>query len=175
MSGLPASGKSTLASAIATSLRAIHLNSDTVRKELASKGKYSDDDKALVYQVLLDACCQALTEGRTVIADATFTFRHWRRAFEQMAASLGVSVYWILMTSADAVVRVRMQTGRPFESEADYHVYLCLKEIFEPFEGAHLSLASDQLSLAAMVRLVLSHIGEADHIIDPENHDQGRN
>jgi hypothetical protein len=75
------------------------------------------------------------------------------------------------MTTEDAVIRARMQTGRPFESEADYHVYQCLKEIFEPFEGAHLSLASDQLSVAAMVRLVFSHIGASDQVTDSENHD----
>jgi predicted kinase len=175
MSGLPGSGKSTLASAVASSLGAVHLNSDIVRKELSSKGKYTDDDKALVYQVLMDACSQALAKDRIVIADATFTFQHWRRAFERMAALRAVPVYWVLMTTEDAVIRARMQTGRPFESEADYHVYQCLKEIFEPFEGAYLSLASDQLSVAAMVRLVLSHIGASDQVTDSENHDQGRN
>lgn len=175
MSGLPGSGKSTVASAVASSLGAIHLNSDIVRKELSSKGKYTDNDKALVYQVLMDACSRALAEGRTVIADATFTFQHWRKAFERMATLRAVPVYWVLMTSEDAVIQSRMQRGRPFESEADYHVYQCIKEIFEPFEGAHLSLASDQLSLAAMVRLVISHVGADDQVTDSENHDQGRN
>lgn len=175
MSGLPACGKSTLASAVATSLGAVHLNSDTVRKELSSKGKYSDNDKALVYQVLMDACSHALAAGSTVIADATFTFQHWRKAFERMAELQGVPVYWVLMTSEDAVVQARMQTGRPFESEADYHVYACLKEIFEPFEGGYLSLASDQLSLTTMVSFVLRYVGAEDHVTDPENHDQGRN
>lgn len=175
ISGLPASGKSTLASAIATSLGVVHFNSDTVRKELSSMGKYTDGDKDFVYQVLLDSCGQALLAGRTVVADATFTYRHWRRAFEKMALLTGASTYWVLMTSGDEVVKTRMKSSRPFNSEADYHVYQYLKKKFEPFEGTCLSLASDQLSVAAMVGLVHSYIGANDPTTDTETNDQGRN
>ena len=54
ISGLPGSGKTTLASAFSAKTGAHHLNSDLLRQELGLMGHYDPKDKEKVYASLLD-------------------------------------------------------------------------------------------------------------------------
>ena len=82
--GPPASGKTTVARALAGRLGLVHLSSDVVRKELAGlpptepcaapygKGPYSAEMTRRTYATLLERAGRWLRRGRPVVLDATF-------------------------------------------------------------------------------------------------------
>ena len=79
ITGLPGSGKSTIADA----LKASHpdfvvLRMDDLRKTVTPEPDYSDPEREIVYRSLV-YCAKKLTElGHDVIIDATGNMRRWR-------------------------------------------------------------------------------------------------
>lgn len=88
--GLPGTGKSTIARAVAQVLDATDLHSDEVRKELAGmpidqpapaafgEGLYSDASTTSTYETLLERAAIVLSMGETVVLDASWTSVRWR-------------------------------------------------------------------------------------------------
>ena len=81
VSGLPASGKSTLARRI-TEERPdwLLLRSDALRDAVRPAGsqRYDTDSRAAVYDAMLRTAAEALALGTSVVLDATFTEPQWR-------------------------------------------------------------------------------------------------
>jgi hypothetical protein len=145
--GLPASGKSTFAGAIARRLHATVLRSDVVRKELhgmsASErskegdlsGIYTPDASDRLYDELLQRALERLSTGHSVIVDATFPTRQRRARFFEGAKSSNRRVVCALIVADESVVRARLELRAkdPLEpSDADLSVYLSAKARFEP-------------------------------------------
>ncbi len=96
--GLPATGKTTLAHALAGRLPMTVLRSDVTRKELAGippathtpaafgEGLYDSSNTAQTYETLLHRADIALRHGETVLLDASWTDPHWRTAARSVAA-----------------------------------------------------------------------------------------
>jgi uncharacterized protein len=92
--GLPASGKSHLANALADRAGAIHLSSDHVRKRLAhlepaDRGRpelYREEFNQATYAELGRLAASEAAAGRSAIVDATFRRRADRDAFDQAFA-----------------------------------------------------------------------------------------
>ena len=88
--GPPASGKSTIAGAVADRLGATLLASDRVRKEIHGRdprrhapaaldqGLYNEQATRRTYQELADLASSLLSRGENVVVDASFT-RGWQR------------------------------------------------------------------------------------------------
>lgn len=72
--GAPATGKTTLATALAAQLDAELISSDAVRKAAAvpAEQRYAPAAKDAVYRELLERARDALARGRSVVADATW-------------------------------------------------------------------------------------------------------
>lgn len=144
--GLPASGKSFVARAIARPFEAVVLQSDAVRKRLAGvapgarhqagylEGIYTPEHTARTYGKLLEDARQHLIEGRTVIVDATFAKRAHRSPFVAAASDLRVPLVVASVQASDDEVRARMER-RALDpdplSDADMAVYLRARETFE--------------------------------------------
>ncbi|MBI3933547.1 MAG: adenylyl-sulfate kinase [Acidobacteria bacterium] len=98
ITGLPSSGKSTLARAVAGQLadRGIHaavLESDALRRILTPRPTYSDDERDVFYQAMVYVGKLLVEHGVPVIFDATANRRSYRdRARRQMARFLEVYV-----------------------------------------------------------------------------------
>ncbi len=153
LSGLPASGKTTLAPHLARPLRAAQFHSDERRKQLAGmaaetsaradwgRGLYSEAAKQQTYRALLDDTLRALGGGRSVVVDATFAQREYRRPFIEAATRMGLPYCFVRVGAPEAVVRERMaaRVGRG-ASDADFGTYLRARTAFEPLEevpGGH--------------------------------------
>jgi len=99
LTGLPASGKSTVARALAAELagkgiRAAVLESDAVRREISSQPKYDDAERDAFYATLAYLARVLVLHGVPVIVDATANRRAYRdRAREAIPRFLEVHVH----------------------------------------------------------------------------------
>ncbi|WHZ27952.1 MAG: Adenylylsulfate kinase [Nitrospira sp.] len=89
LTGLPASGKSTIVAALKPQLEALNLSvevleSDAVRRTLTPTPTYSQPERDLFYRALAFMGAKLVSHGVTVIFDATAN----RRAYRDFARSL---------------------------------------------------------------------------------------
>jgi predicted kinase len=141
--GLPGSGKSSLSKQLAKRFSAVHLNSDAIRKELFPKPSYSEEEKKTVYMEMARQAGEILGRGNNVIADATFSRKEYRRVLDAVAARTGTAVFTIKCILHEGETRKRLEMRKMSgknPSDADYDVYVKLKETFEPLEGPHLEV-----------------------------------
>ncbi|RMG81750.1 MAG: AAA family ATPase [Bacteroidetes bacterium] len=160
VAGLPGTGKTTLARALARALGFEHFNSDKIRDELGLRGQYDAASKSSVYEAMLSRARVALKSGKGVVVDASFYKKAYREPFECLARETGVSVLWIELKAAEPVIQKRVGKRRPF-TEADFEVYQKLKSEFEPFDKPVLVLSGDEMSpdeMVEKVRLLLAPV-----------------
>lgn len=91
--GPPASGKSTLAAAMAPLLQAQVLSTDKIREEIHGDSAVQGDWKR-IETVLHERIQKAVADGVSVIVDATHAYRPWRLAITQ-ALKLPRPVEWV--------------------------------------------------------------------------------
>jgi aminoglycoside phosphotransferase family enzyme/predicted kinase len=146
-SGLPGSGKSFVARALAPRLVAVHLQSDFERKRLAGVAPtertapraraevYSEEMTRRTYEQLFDEARRDLERGRRVLLDATFPTAALRARAADLAHELGVPFVLLACTADDAQTRQRL-AARAHErnefSDADAAVYDQAKRRYEP-------------------------------------------
>jgi aminoglycoside phosphotransferase family enzyme/predicted kinase len=135
--GLSGSGKTRLASRLAPSLGAIHLQSDVERKRLAGlpgsartgspvqQGLYAPDVSMRTYEHLARCAEQVTDGGFPALVDATFGRREDRARFRALAARLGVPVRLLHCRASPEVLRRRVSQRHALgtdASEADLDV-----------------------------------------------------
>lgn len=152
--GLPGSGKTTLAKAVSKAVGALHLSSDRIRKEIFPDPTYSEEEKRAVYMEMAERAKKALSEGRDVVADATF-YKKWQR---EAFTSLTGECRTVLCTLDEENIRKRLGRRRMGGiSDADYEVYIKLRGEFEGIEGKFLEIDT-LLPLKERVRRVLEFL-----------------
>ena len=157
ITGLPGTGKTTFAGALAGKIDARHFNSDMVRSEMGKRGQYSSRDKEEVYRKLLRKTANALKKGGHVVVDATFYKEAYRRDYRELAGEMRVPINWIEITADEEVVRERTRQKRAY-SEADFQVYKKIRSEYEPLDSVHLTLRSDLLDVEEMVSLAMEYL-----------------
>ncbi len=144
--GLPATGKSWFGRRLAEALDGRFLQSDVRRKELFGTrphnpqrdgydtGRYAPDAKQKIYDSLQESAREEIGAGRSIIVDGSFVQRFWREPFARVAAELGCPFCLVELVCDESTVRerLRLRALDPDEpSEADWNVYLMLKEQVE--------------------------------------------
>jgi len=143
--GLPASGKTTLAHALASRLGLVHLSSDVTRKQLAGMrttyrvtedfetGIYSRGMTRRTYGVLRRKAARYLRHGQSVVLDATYGQSSERAALRQLARHTGARLYVIVCRASDAVLQARLATRTtesPSVSDARPELWPALRSAF---------------------------------------------
>ncbi len=157
--GLPATGKTTFAEALAEALNYPHFNTDKSRIALGKLGQYDEATKLSIYQHLLAEVEKAIPQQQSVIVDATFYTAKVRRPYLALAEEYHCPVVFIEIKADSAQIAKRMQKKRKY-SEADLEVYEDIKAIFEPLLVDHCTLWSDQMSLKEMVAATTEYISQ---------------
>jgi predicted kinase len=156
--GLPGTGKTTFARALAEVLPGVHINSDRMRSDMGLRGNYDDQSKQRVYQAMLDHTSSMLDAGQHVIVDSTFYKKETRDAFRNIVGSELFLLQWIEIAADEDIIRQRiLHSQRPY-SEADFEVYLKIKASQEPLQEPHLTLRSDVQSLEHMLEEALRYL-----------------
>jgi len=143
--GLPASGKSVVAAALAAASGGSWpaLSSDRVRKELAgvSAGDrlpasfYQAEFSRRTYDELLARAVAATAPGTVVVLDANFRSREERRRFREAARCAGAACDLLRLDPGEETTRERLRRRAAeggSESDADVAVYEALRHGFEP-------------------------------------------
>ncbi len=144
--GQVATGKSTVARALAETQDIGLLRSDVVRKALFEgvagkdtvadfgKGIYSGQATALTYGKLLRLAQAEVAQGRSVLLDATFSRRDQRREALRLSAETGAAIVFVECACSEATLRRRLaeRSGRRGVSDARLVHYDALAAAFEP-------------------------------------------
>lgn len=118
--GMIGTGKSTLAALISKELGCDAISSDKIRKEMLGiapterryepfdKGIYSEETTDRVYDEIIKMGLHAAESGDTVIVDASFSKRKYRRLVTKAAKSLGIPLFFVQTKASDRTVRKRL-------------------------------------------------------------------
>lgn len=154
--GLPGSGKTYLAKMLAERINVEHISSDVVRKSMKMGGHYSGQDKQLVYDQMMTLMQKCLAEQKDVLVDSTFYLQSARDEFEELALNYTDEIYWILATADESTIKERVSQKRP-DSEADYSVYLAIRDKMDPIQMGHLVIETDKHEHRELLEKILAY------------------
>lgn len=147
VAGAPATGKTTLARALAGRLGLIHLSSDLVRKELAGhrptehrregfgQELYSAARTRRTYAALRRRAAHWLDRGRSVVLDATFGQAAERAAIRRLAARRGARLVVLHCHADDDTIRARLAAREQDSgtvSDARLELWPALRRAYTP-------------------------------------------
>ena len=155
--GLPGSGKSYFASRLAKKLKAKYVSSDVIRNQLFNVKDYTLDEKKKVYSEMIREMEKAIQQNVNIILDATFYKKSIRNMMSEAAKKYGFSILFIEVRADEKIIKERLNRKRQY-SDADYSVYLHIKEVFEPMEKEHLVLQSTQENINKMMDIAFKYI-----------------
>jgi hypothetical protein len=140
--GLPGTGKTTVAEAIAAKTKAYVLSTDVIRKEIIDKPEYSEKEKELVYNLIFGMAQQMLGSSKSVLVDGTFYRKDLRDNVREIADAMKSEFIVVEVVCDESVIRKRLdrRCKTCCTSDADFSVYQKLKKSFEPIKEKHFTI-----------------------------------
>ena len=154
--GLPGTGKSFFASRLAKMINADYINSDRVRKEMFKSSTYSEQEKAAVYNAMLEKMKEAVDQRKNLVLDATFHKNETRKPFLQEMKGKD-KIFFIEVWAAENIARERLKESRPY-SEADFEVYKLIRQYWETLNEPHLMLESTNENIDNMLQKAAEYL-----------------
>ncbi|MBK6318202.1 MAG: ATP-binding protein [Dehalococcoidia bacterium] len=133
LSGLPGSGKTTFARALATRVEFCHIESDEVRRRIAPEPAYSFAENGRVFATVESEARRALASGRHALIDATNLTTRDRKRFLGLATATGARLVAVRVTAPDATIRERLSRERSGYSQAGVAVFEQMRGRVQPF------------------------------------------
>lgn len=179
--GLMGTGKSTLAEGLARERGHAYLSSDVVRKQLAGVPEderhfvewnteiYSPEMTERTYNETARLAAEALSQGRSVVVDASFSTPQQRQRFKDLSNTTGVPLLLAICELSEEETRRRLDArveagGVP--TDGRWEIYAAQRDSFQP--PAELSAGSvihldTSGSSEAVIETLVSHL-DADTI-----------
>ena len=156
--GLPGTGKSSLARALAHVLEISILNSDIVRKQIFGptgqapvqtgfqEGIYTPAAHHLTYREMVQMAAKVIKKGESIILDATFSLPEQRRKVLDLAADQKARIVFVECTAPNQVIKTRLwkREGEPSVSDAR-------RDHFERFKQRYVPLVEIDKALRMQV------------------------
>lgn len=162
LAGLPGTGKSHLAAAVAAQRAVVVVRTDTVRKALVPQPTYSPVESGRVYRTCHAVLRILLAKGYPTLFDATNLTAVGRRTLRCIARATGVPYFLVWVETAPAVVRQRLMRrgqGAPaYDSDADWSVYQAMLTTVERPQRPHLVVAGRPDALGAAVTTIVGFL-----------------
>lgn len=155
--GYPGVGKTTLANELGPLINAVILSTDKIRKELVYKPNYSEEEKKLIYNILLLIAKYLHNAGINCILDATFNHQ---KAIEDIKKGLNLTddqFKIIECICPEELIISRIKNRKKGYSDADVSIYRMIKENYEPIQEKHIIVDTSQ-SLKKIVAEVANRI-----------------
>jgi len=141
VTGLPATGKSTVSKRLGHTLKAEILRTDIIRKELFNKPLYTDTEKEIIYKTLLLIAGHLLKQDIDVILDGTFYKKEPRDQARKLAKKHGKRFFIVETRCPEEIALSRLANRKrnlKSPSDADQEVYLKVKNLFEKIDDEHI-------------------------------------
>lgn len=171
LSGLPGSGKSTVADALRRRVPLVVLQSDRIRKLLVPVPQYSAEENARVFAAIHGAAERLLRNGISVLVDATHLQERSRTPLVDIAARTGAWFALVWVAAPDETIRHRL-AARVAGSRAGYdvsdagiEVYEMMRARVEPIRGDHIVISTERDITPAVEALARMVEGKADESI----------
>ena len=145
--GLPGTGKSHFAAALARRIPCLTLGSDRLRKLLAPQPQYTREEHARVFRAAHALLELLLAEGYRVVFDATNLTERAREPLYDIAARAETPIVLVQFDAPPGLVRQRLarrSQGLVSDtySDADWRIYCRLYPGQEPVAGPHFDVDS---------------------------------
>ena len=163
--GLPGTGKSHFAAALASRIPCQVLGSDRLRKILAPEPRYTREEHARVFRAAHALLESLLAQGHRVVFDATNLTERAREPLRDIADGVGVPLVLVQFDAPPSLVRQRLARRSRGEiddtwSDADWRIYCRLYPGQEPVAGPHLDVDSSR-SIEPLVGKLVSLLEQA--------------
>jgi len=171
MAGLPASGKSTIATQLSARIGAVLLSKDQVRAALfpSEMIEYSSRQDDFCIEIILQVAGYILErDARSIIIidGRTFSKRTQIQRIEAAAEDFrtGLKIIECVCTDETAQKRIERDRGTHLARNRNLDLYLRLKAGSDPIELPKLILATDRADLEENVRVAQRYLTSADCI-----------
>jgi predicted kinase len=160
--GLPGTGKSTIACALAERTAATYLRIDVIEQAIRASGVLAGDVGPAGYHAAMALAEANLRLGRTVISDSVNPIALTRRAWEAVAERCGAPLIDVEIVCSDPAEHRRRVEQR--QSTVDGLILPTWQQVtdrhYEPWEEAHLIIDTARLSPDAAVATIERHMAE---------------
>jgi len=162
--GLPGSGKTTLARAVKEAYpELVYLSMDELRKVATAHPTYSEDEREHLYMSLVYAAYAFTREGNSVIIDATANRRRWRDAARRLITGfheIFVSCTLDVCMEREAARKAgTAPTGIYEKAKTGWPVPGVGVEYEQP-ENPELTIDTEALSEGEAVNMAAAYVGE---------------
>lgn len=140
ISGLPGTGKTSVAKEIAQEVDAVVLSTDELRKRVLKELGYTERKKKRVYEEMFRIAEDQLKKKKNIILDGTFFHKELREKAFSLGKKEKECVFLIKTECPEKVVKKRIQKrykNRKDYSEANYRVYKIIQSKFQPLRKKH--------------------------------------
>jgi predicted kinase len=159
LSGLPGSGKTTFAAALASGIPCSVVESDAVRRSLARTPTYSGQESARVFEIVEQRAEAGLRNGEAVLLDATNLTVGDRERFVRLASRHQVPLIPVRLVAPGSVILERLSKPRTGHSQAGPDIYRLMRDRPEPMSVPAVVVDtrySPEAAISLIVRLMQS-------------------
>jgi len=168
ISGLPGTGKTSVAKVLSQHLNAERLTTDELRRRIDKHPDYSQKHKRSVYAALMEEAGKRLQHNKNVILDGTFFKQDMRRRAKELSREYHESFYLIKVTCPEKIVKQRIENrykkGED-ASEADFKVYKIIQNQFQEIKDLNFVIDTSEekewkekiLDIANRIRVKTRH------------------
>ncbi|UOM36909.1 AAA family ATPase [Acuticoccus sp. I52.16.1] len=162
-SGLPGTGKTTIARRVSATLGAVYLRIDTIEDALARSTLAIEQAEDAGYLAAHDLAADNLALGRTVVADSVNAIALTRAAWHRLAREAGCPALDVeLLCSDPAMHRARVEARHTDGTRRRQPTWeAVLTRYYEPWSDGPLTLDTATLSADAAAARIVAAVADA--------------